>query len=77
MKMPTVMFISRENFMLSWVEHEKSSITLGQEHSTLKASSKVRMTRNDITEQQTNENGTKRNAVRFISFSECHKTERA
>ena len=44
---------------------------------TSKASSKVRMTRNDITEQQTNENGKKRNAVRFISFSGCHKTERA
>ena len=33
MKMPTIVgifiFISRENFMLSWVEHEKSSITLG------------------------------------------------
>ena len=31
MKMPTIVgifvFISRENFMLSWVEHEKSFIT--------------------------------------------------
>ena len=33
MKMPTIVgifiFISRENFMLSWIEHEKSFITLG------------------------------------------------
>ena len=33
MKMPTIVgifiFISKENFMLSWVEHEKSFITLG------------------------------------------------
>ena len=33
MKMPTIVgifiFISRENFMLSWVEHEKSFITSG------------------------------------------------
>ena len=34
--MPTVVgifiFISRENFMLSWVKHEKSFITLGPDH---------------------------------------------
>ena len=33
MKMPTIVgifiFISRDNFLLSWVEHEKSFITLG------------------------------------------------
>ena len=33
LKMPTIVgifiFISRENFMLSWAEHEKSFITLG------------------------------------------------
>ena len=39
MKMPTIVgifiFISRENFMLNWVEHEKSFITPGPEYMIL------------------------------------------
>ena len=40
-KMPTIVgiltFVSRKNFMLSWVEHEKSFITSGPDQSSLYA----------------------------------------
>ena len=39
MKIPTIVgifiFISRENFMLSWVEHEKCFITSGPDEPTM------------------------------------------
>ena len=64
MKMPTIVgifiFISRENFMLSWVEHEKSFITSRPDLSfPIEVISKLDKT------EQTQKQGTKPNTLKI------------